>query len=106
MQTARPTQCVQGQAQDCCRAPVTVNVLTLTLTRVQRFGHLNIRCLRSPAPALTVPCSPMHAVNSVNQMAAYQASSHRAIVCLVDHLLQGMCPNVMTLASQRREVAF
>ena len=57
--TARPTQCVPVQVQDSYRAPVTVNVLTPNPNRVWRCRHLHIRCLRSPAPALVLPCSPM-----------------------------------------------
>ena len=53
------------QAQDSCRAQVTVNVLTLTLNRVTPSKHLQIRCFWSPAPALVVPCSPMPVVTSV-----------------------------------------
>ena len=68
--------------------------------------HLQIRCLRSPAPALAVPCSPSPMVTSVSQMAAYQVCSHLASVCLVDHGLHGDCSDVMTLGSQRRAVAF
>ena len=82
LQTARPTQCVPGQAQDSCRAPVTVNVLTPTLNRVRRSRHLHIRWFRSPAPALVVPCSPMPVVTSVNQVVTYQVCSHPASVCL------------------------
>ena len=98
---ARPTQCVPGQVQDSCRAPVTVNVLTTTLNWVRRSEHLHIRCLRSTAPALAVPCSPMPMGTSVNQMAAYQVCSHPASVCLVDNVVHGTCPDVMTLGSQR-----
>ena len=106
MLIAMPTQCVQGQVQDSCRAPVTVNVLTPTLNRVRRSRHLHIRCLRSTAPALAVPCSPMPMVTSVNQMAAYQVCSHLAGVCLVYRVVHGIWPDVMTLQSQRRAVAF
>ena len=97
---ARPTQCVLGQVQESCRAPVTVNVLTPTLNWVRRSRHLHIRCLRSSAPALAVRCSAMPLVT------AYQICSHTASVCLVDHVLHGGCPNVLTLGSQRRAVAF
>ena len=83
-----------------------VNELTPTFNRVRRSRQLHIRYLRSPAPALAVPCSPMPVLTSVNQMAAYQVCSHQASVCLVYHVLHGMCPNVMTLGSQRRAVAF
>ena len=83
-----------------------MNVLTRTLNRVQHSRHLHIRCLRSSAPALVVPCSPLPVVTSVNQMAANLVCSHAAIVCLVDHVLHGICPNVMTLGSQRRAVGF
>ena len=106
VQTARPTQCVPRQAQDSCRAPVTVNLLTLTLNRVRRSRHLHIRCFRSPARALVVPCSPMPVVTSLNQVAAYQVCSHLASVCLVDHVVHGICTSVMTFGSQRRAVAF
>ena len=98
-------QCVPGQVQDSCGAPVTVNVLTPTLNRVWHSKHLHIRCLRSTAPALAVPCSPMPMVTSVNQMAAYHICSHPASVSLVDHVVHGNCPDVMTLGSQRRTVA-
>ena len=103
---ARPTQCVPGQIQDSCRAPVTVNVLNPTLNRVRHSKHLHIRCLRSAVPAMAVPCSPMRMVTSASQMAAYQVCSHPANVCLVDHVFHGNCPDVMTLGSQRRTVTF
>ena len=45
-------------------------------------------------------------VTSVSQMAAYQVCSHPASVCLVDHVLHGNCPGVMTLEGQRRAVAY
>ena len=83
-----------------------VNLLTPTLHRVRRSRHLHIRCLRSTAPALAVPCSPMPVVTSVNQMAAYQVCSHRTSVRLVDHVVHGICPDVMTLGSQQRALAF
>ena len=44
--------------------------------------------------------------SSVDQVAAYQVCSHPASVCLVDHVLHGDCPNVMTLGSQGRTVAY
>ena len=71
-------------------------------------GHLfcSDGCFQSTAPTLAVPCSPMPMVTSVSQMAAYQVCSHPGSVCLVDHVLHGNCPDVMTLASQRRAVAF
>ena len=103
---ARPTQCVPGQVQDSCRAPVTVNVLTPTFSRVRHSRHVHIRCLPTTAPALAVPCSPMPMVTSVSQMGAYQVCSHQASVCLVDHMVHGNCPDVMTLGSQRRAVAY
>ena len=62
-------------------------------------------CFWSPAPAQVVPCSPMPVVTSVNQVAAYQVCSHPASVCLVDHVLHGICPNVMTLVGQGGAVA-
>ena len=92
---ARSTQCVPGQVQDSCRVADTVKVLSPTLNRVRRSGHLHIRCLRSTAPALAVPCSPMPMVTSVSQMAAYQVCSHPASVCLVDHVLHVICPDVL-----------
>ena len=106
VQTARPTQCVPGQTQESCTAPLTVKVLTPTLNWVGRSRHLHSCCLGSSASALAVPCSAMPVVSSVNQMAAHQDCSHPASVCLVDHVLHGVCPNVMTLGSQRRAVAF
>ena len=63
-------------------------------------------CLRSTALTLSVPCSPMPMVSSVDQVAAYQVCSHPVSVCLVDHVLHGDCPDVMTLGSQRRTVAY
>ena len=63
-------------------------------------------CLLSTALTLSVPCSPMPMVSSVDQVAAYQVCSHPAGVCLVDHVLNGNCPNVMTLGSQRGTVAY
>ena len=83
-----------------------VNVPTPALNQVQRSKHLHIRCLRSTVPALAVPCSPMPMVTSVSQMAAYQDCSHPAGVCLVDHVLHRNSPDVMTLGSQRRTVAY
>ena len=62
-------------------------------------------CLLSTALTLSVPCRPMPMVSSVSQVAAYPDCSHPASVCLVDHVLHGYCPNVMTLVSQRRTVA-
>ena len=103
---ARPTQCVPGQVQDSCRAPVTMNVLTPTLNRFRHSKHLQIRCLRSTGPAMAVPCSPMPMVTRVNQMAAYQVCTHPASVCLVDHVVHGICPDVLILETQRRTVAF
>ena len=102
---ARPTQCVPGQVQDSYETPVTVNVLIPTLNRARHSRHLHIRCLRSTALALAVPCSPMPVVTSVNQMASYQVCSPPASVCLVDHVLHGNCPDVMSLWSQRKAVA-
>ena len=106
VQTARPTQCVPGQARDSFRAAGTLNILTPTLNRVQRPRHLPIRCFWSPAPALVVPYSPMPVVTSVNQVAACQVCSHPTSLCLVDHVLHGICPIVMTLGSQRKAVPF
>ena len=106
VQIARPTQCVPAQVQDFRRAPVTVNVVTPTLNRVRRSGHVLIHCLRSSGPAWAVTCSPMPMVTSVSQMAAYQVCSRPASVCLGDHVLHGMCPDVMTLGSRRRAVAY
>ena len=55
---------------------------------------------------MAVSSSPMLMVTSVNQVAAYQVCSHPASVCLVDHVLHGNCPDVMTLRSQPRAVAY
>ena len=55
---------------------------------------------------LSVPCRPMPMVSSVDQVAAYEVCSHPASVYLVDHVLHGDCPDVMTLGSQRRTVAY
>ena len=63
-------------------------------------------CLLSTALTLSVPCSPMPMVSSVDQLAAYQVCSHPASVCLVDHVLHDDCPDVMTLGSQQRMVAY
>ena len=83
-----------------------VNVLTPTLSRVGYSRHLHIRCLRSSAPAMAVPCSPMLMVTSMNQVAAYEVCKHLASVCLVEHVLHAKCSDVMTLGSQRRAVVF
>ena len=48
----------------------------------------------------------MPMVSSVHQVAAYQVCSHPASVCLVDHVLHGDYPDVMTFAGQRRTVAY
>ena len=71
-------------------------------------GHLfySGHCFLSTALTLPVPCCPMPMVTSVSQIAAYQVCSHPAGVCLVDHVLHGDCPDVMTLGSQRRTVAY
>ena len=82
-----------------------MNVLIPTLNLVRDSKYLHIRCFWSPVPALVVPCTPMPVVTSVNQMAAYQVCSHPASEWLVDHVLHGICPNVMTLGSKRRAVA-
>ena len=63
-------------------------------------------CLLSTALTLSVPCRPMPMVSSVDQVAAYQDCSHPASVCSVDHVLHGDYPDVMTLRSQRRTVAY
>ena len=106
MLIANATQCVPGQVQNSSRARVKLNVLTPTLSRVRHSGHLHIRFFPSTAPALAVPCSPMPMVTSVSQMAAYQVCSHPASVSLVDHVVHGNCPDVMTLGSQRRAVPY
>ena len=61
--------------------------------------------LLSTSLTLSVPYRPIPMVSSVDQVAAYQICSHPASVCLVDHVLHGDCPDVMTLGSQRRTVA-
>ena len=63
-------------------------------------------CLQSAALILSVPCSPMSMVSSVDQVDGYQVCSHPASVCLVDRVLHGDCPDVMTLGSQQRTVAY
>ena len=64
-------------------------------------------CLLSTAVTRSVPCSPIPMFSSVDQVAtAYQVCSHPASVCLVDHVLHGGWPDVMTLGSQRRTVAY
>ena len=103
--TTRPNQCVPGQVQESGTATVSVIVLTPSRNRELFSKHPHICCFWSPAPALVVPCSPMPVVTSVNQVAAYQACSHQATACHVDHVLHAICPNVMTLGSQRRAVA-
>ena len=45
-------------------------------------------------------------ISCVDQVAAYQVCSHPASVCLVEHVLQGNCPNVMTSGSERKTVAY
>ena len=71
-------------------------------------GHWSYsdHCFQSTALTLSVRSSPMLMVSSVNQVAAFQVCSHPASVCLVDHVLHGNCPNVMTFGSQRRTVAY
>ena len=63
-------------------------------------------CLLCTALTLSVPRSAMPMVFRVDQVAAYQVYGHPASVCLVDHVLHGNCPDVMTLGSQRRTVAY
>ena len=72
----------------------------------ERHWFFTDQCLLSTALTLSVPCSPMPMVSSVDQVAAYQVCSHQASVCLVDHVLHGKCPKVMALGSQRRTVAY
>ena len=64
------------------------------------------RCFQSTALTLAVPGSHMPMVTSLSKVAAYQVCSHPASVCLVDHVLHGNCPDVMTLGNQRRTVAY
>ena len=64
------------------------------------IGFFTDYCLLSTALTLSVPCRPMPMVSSVGQVAAYQDCSHPTSVCLVDHVLHGDCPDVMTLGSQ------
>ena len=52
------------------------------------------------------PCSPMPPVTSANQMAAYQVCTHQASVSLVDHVLHGICPDILSFWSQQRALAF
>ena len=69
------------------------------------IGVFTDYCLLSTALTLSVPCRPTPMVSSVDQVAAYQDCSHPASVCLVDHVLHGDCPDVMTLGGQRRRLA-
>ena len=48
----------------------------------------------------------MPVVTSVSQMAAYQGCSHSAGECLADHVLHGLCPNVMTFWEPTRSGGF
>ena len=75
-------------------------------TLAEGHWYCSDRCFQSTALTLAVPCSPMPMVTNVSQVAAYQVCSHPASVCLVDHVLHGNCPDVMTLGSQRRTVAY
>ena len=77
-----------------------------TIPWPKAIGFFTDYCLLSTALTPSVPCRPMPMVSSVSQVAAYQDCSHPASVCPVDHVLHGYCPNVMTLESQRRTVAY
>ena len=88
-----PNQCVPRQVQASSRAPVSVSVLPPGLNRVRFAKHLHIRCSWGPAPALVVFCIPMAVVSCVSE-------------CLVDHVLHGICSNVMTLRQPTRNCGF
>ena len=93
----RPARPIRTMAQHRTSRPVASG---------QFSKHLHIRCFWSSAPAQVVPCSFMPVITRVNQVAAYQVCSHPASVSPVDHVLHGICPNVMTLGSQQRALAF
>ena len=87
-------------------------LLTRAETMSQRRKRNQFPCVSlmtgalSTLLTLSVPCRPMTMVSSVAQVAAYQDCSHPASVCLVDHVLHADCPDVGTLGSQRRTVAY
>ena len=99
-----------------CQA-VCVSVRTPSVARHSWLGFVSRRLgvawhlftcrgsLRVLRIVRVVPCSPMPKVASVNQVPVYPVCSHQVTVCLVDHVLHGICPNVMTFGSQRRAVA-
>ena len=93
MLTVQANQWVLGHVQDSGRALVSVSVLTPALYRARFSRKVDIRCFGSPAPALVVPCTPVPAGSSLSE-------------CLVDHLLHGICPNVMTLGEPTRNGGF
>ena len=77
-----------------------------TIPWPKAIGFVTDYYLLSTALTPSVPCRPMPMVSSEDQVAAYQVCSHPASVFLVDHVLHGDCPDVMTLGSQRRTVAY
>ena len=83
-----------------------MSVLTPSLNRVRSSEYPHNRCFWGPAPALVVPCTPMPVVTSVSQMAAYQVCSHPASECIVDQVLHGLCPNVMTFGEAPKSGGF
>ena len=102
VQTARPTQCVPRQTQSSSYSKCT-NSHPQSGSALQTPTH----------PLLSEPCScpgcalQTHACGYQREPGgAYQVCSHPASVCLVDHVSHGICPDVMTLRSQRRTVAF
>ena len=93
MLTNTPNQCAPRQVQESGRGPVSVSILTPSLDRDHFPKYLQIRCFWSPAPALVVPCTPMHVLSSVNEG-------------LLAHVLHGICPNVMIFEEPTRNGGF
>ena len=103
-----PLYVCESSCHSCPALHRRTGPLAPRVTHTLAEGHWlsSDRCSQSTAPTLAVRCSPMPMVTSVSQKAAYQVCSHPASVCLFDHVLHGNCPDVMTLGSQRRSVAF
>ena len=53
-----------------------------------------------------MPCTPIRVVTGVSQMAACQVCSEPASECLLDQVLHGLCPNVMTSGERSRSGGF
>ena len=103
-----PASVCESNRHSCLALHRRTGLLAPRVTHTLAKGHwfYSDHCFQSTALTLSVPCSPMPMVSSVNQVAAYQVCSHPASVCLVDHVLQGDCPDAMTLGSHRRTVAY